>query len=466
MGKNLLLNFVVIAACGLACAISSTAQDQPIKTSFVHLGPGVPGALYEPVTPGEKSQIAVFVMHSGADYLNHSACTELSKRGYRVLCANNTSNKGGSVDDGNMDRLLLDAKYGVAYLRKVPGVKKVVLLGHSGGGSLMSSYQYIAENGVKACQAPEVILKCSDRLAGLPPADGIMLIDSNWGLSTMTLFSVDPAVVSENNGAHLNPDLDLFNPKNGFNPAGSDYSPEFIHKWETAEGQRMNQLIQTALDRLAAIQAGNGPYNDDDAFTIPGANFRVNLLFPEDVKLMSHTQKAWPLLHADGSITTGIIHTVRVPESGRMTGMGAGGENTSSQTRSFETGALKTTLRNFLTTYAIRVGSDYSYDADTVRGVDWKSSYSATPGNVQGITVPTLVMGMTGHWEYLSAETIYENARSTDKSIAFVEGATHGYTTCKQCEKFPGQFGDTQTTTYNFADAWLSKPGRFLQGGQ
>jgi hypothetical protein len=70
---------------------------------------------------------------------------------------------------------------------------------------------------------------------------------------------------------------------------------------------------------------------------------------------------------------------------------------------------------------------------------------------------------MTGHWEYLAAEIIYENSASADKSIAFIEGATHVFTTCKPCEKTPGQFGDTLKTTYDYVDGWLSKPGRFTE---
>jgi hypothetical protein len=44
-----------------------------------------------------------------------------------------------------------------------------------------------------------------------------------------------------------------------------------------------------------------------------------------------------------------------------------------------------------------------------------------------------------------------------------VEGATHMYIPCTKCEKYPGQFGDTEKTAYDFADKWLGKPGRFLQ---
>jgi hypothetical protein len=449
------LNFCVVSVVLLGfCASSSTAQnaEPQIKSAFVRLGQGVPGVLYEPVNPGEKAQIGVYVMHSGADYLAMSACTELSMRGYRVLCANNTTSKAGTSDDGSMDRMLLDAKLGVAWLRKYSAVKKVVLWGHSGGGVLMSSYQNIAENGVKACQGPEKIVKCSDKLAGLPAADGVMLIDSNWGLPEMMLFSLDPAVTSEEDGMNLNPELDLFNPQNGFNPAGSHYSKEFIQKFQTAEGKRNDRLIKRALDRLTMIEAGKGHYADDEPFVVPGGGYRGsdNRLFTQDVHLMSHTRKAWPLIHPDGSIETKVVQTVRVPE------------NLTSYTNSYVGGALKTSVRSFLDTFGIRTTDDFGYNEDSVHGIVWNSSYASPEGNVEGITVPMLVMGMTGHWEYLAAETIYENAKSTDKSLAFVEGATHGYTTCKKCEKTPGEFGDTTRTTYDYADKWLSKPGRFL----
>ena len=451
---------------GLVSAISSIAQrpgtgpspdqtpkplDPSIKTTLLLLGRGVPGKLYEPVAKSGKSQIGVFVMHNSGDYLEFSACTELSKRGYTVLCANNSTSAAG--ENANIDRALLDVKLGVAYLRKYPGIRKVVLFGHSGGGAMMSAYQNIAENGLKACQGPEKLLKCSNQVADLPPADGIMLVDANWGLSTMTLFSLDAAVVDETDGKKADPDLNLFDPKNGYAPppAGANYSQAFIHRYQTAQGKRMNRLIQTAEDRVAALDAGNGHYADDEPFIVPGANMGIqdNRLFSEDIHLMSHTRKPWPLLLPDGSSVTQIVHSVRVPE------------NTSTHTESFRGSAAETTVRNFLQSLAIRVSDDYGYDEDSVQGVDWSSSYVATPGNARGISVPLLTMGMTGHWEYLAAESIYENAKSNDKSIAFVAGGQHTYIPCTKCEKYPGEFGDTIKTTYNYIDTWLSKPARF-----
>ena len=449
--KSRALLATVILTLSVWIARPAQAADQQVKTTFVRLGPGVPGVLYEPVTPGPKSAIAVFAMHSEVDYLEFSACTELSKRGYRVLCANNSTHKGGIDSDLNIDSILLDAKLAVTWLRHYPGVRKVVLLGHSGGGTLMAAYQSIAESGLKACQGPEKIIKCSNSLAGLPPADGLMLLDSNYGLGAMMLFSLDPAVTDEASGLKLDPALDLFNPGNGFNPHGSQYSADFIRRFQTAVGKRNDRLVQSALDRLAKIEAGQGRFSDDEPFLVPGGNYLGfnNRLFTQDTHLLAHTHKAWPLLRPDGSTVTQIIPSVRVPE------------NVSSNTTSLQKGALRTTVRGFLQTLALRVSDDFGFDADTIHGIDWSSSYALPAGSVRTVTAPLLTLGMTGHWEYLAAEIIYENARSSDKTIAFVEGATHVFTTCKACEKTPGQFGDTLKTTYDYVDGWLSKPGRF-----
>ena len=139
MKRSLLVSIFI--ALGIGSALPAMAQAPAVKSTFVRLGSGVPGVLYEPLTPGPKAEIGVFVMHSANDYLQFSACTELSRRGYRVLCANNTTNKAGTETDQFMDRNLLDAKLGVAWLRKYPGIRKIVLFGHSGGGVLMSSYR-------------------------------------------------------------------------------------------------------------------------------------------------------------------------------------------------------------------------------------------------------------------------------------------------------------------------------------
>ncbi len=426
-------------------------QYYPIKSSYIMIQKpgtwhGIQGMLFEPVEPGEKSQIAVIVMHSDGDHLAPPAASELAKRGYRALGA------AVSERDNPLDEKLLDVKAASDYLRQIPGVRKVITLGHSGGATLMSAYQNAAENGVQVFQGPEKLIKCSD-LGELPPADGVMLLDSNYGNGAMTLLSLDPAVTSEDGAKELDLELDLFDPAYGYDPKGSTYSAEFIRKYQKAQGARNNRLIDKALERLRAIELGKGKYADDEPFIVPGAaqNAYNNKLFPQDIRLLSHTQKAWPLLHSDGSITNQIIPCVRRAKNDR------------SYTGLYRQGAIKSTVRTYLNSSAVRTTADFGYNEDSMYGIDWLSSYSCTPGNMMGVSAPTLLMGMTGGYEFLATEIIHENTpRITDKTIAFVEGASHVFFPARECEQYPGQFGDTVKSMFDYVDKWLGQKGRFL----
>lgn len=440
-----------IGVAALAALAGTPAAAQAVKTTFVSLESGVPAVLYEPAKPGPKSAIAVFVMHANGDYLQFTPCTELSKRGYRVLCANNKTNKAEAYDEGMLDEILREAGKGVAYLRALPGVRKVVLLGHSGGGTVMTAYQMIAENGPAICQQPERLSKCPNSLAGLPRADGLLLMDANWGQAGMVLLSLDPAITDENDPKKVDPALDLFDPANGFDPKGSHYSADFVRRFQQAQGARMNRLIAAAQERVALIEAGKAAYSDDEPFTVPGGNFLgfFNKLFPQDISLMAHTRAPHPLVHKDGSVSNEIVHSVRLAR-GAAPPRG-----------SYDRGALRTTVRNFLSTYAVRTTPDYGYGAGDLTGIDWGSSYAFTPANVSAIHVPLLTMGMTGSYEYMAAEKIFDRSASADRSIAFIEGASHNFAVCKDCEKTPGQYGDTVKTAFDYVDGWLAKPGRF-----
>lgn len=423
-----------------------------VTRSYVPLANGAPGVLYQPVSPGAKARIAFYVMHASADYLTFSACYELSKRGYRVLCANNTAGKSGAFDDGLLDDSIRQAARGVSYLQHLQGVDKVVLFGHSGGATVITAYQAIAEGGLPYCQRAELIHRCPDNMAGYKPADGVVLADSNWGQAAMVLLSIDPSITRESDGRHQDPSLDVYNPANGYRDGAATYSADFIARFQAGVAARSRRILAHAQQRLALIEAGKGDYSGDEILQIPGAFVAANKLFSADTRLLEHSVKPYTLVHKGGVETKEIIHSLRVPSAGPM------GPMTSDSYRA----SLKTTVKTYLASYAIRTTPDFHYGTDSrLYGVDWHSTYAAPPGNVEAITRPILMLGMTGNWEGLAAETIYDHAASKDKSIAFIEGATHLYTTCLPCEKSPGQFGDTLTTTYDYIDRWVGQPGRF-----
>lgn len=420
---------------------------EKVKTTFAALAKRTPGVLYEPVEANSRQRIAVLVMHSDEDYLTFPTGEELAKRGYTVLCAN-VMNKEGIIFS-QVDKMQ-SVKHAVQYLRSLPQVEKIILMGHSGGGTLMTAYQAVAENGPEIFQGAEKILPYpSDET--LPPADGIMLLDSNWGNAAMQLFSLDPAVEDENSGMAINEALNLFNPENGFDPNGSAYSREFIEKFQTAQTQRNCCLVDYALNRMIYLENGNGNYSDDEPLIIPGAaqGFFNNKLYAQDIRLMSRTRGEYLLLHGDGSRTVEQIHSLRGPE------------NPVSFTPSFWEGARFLSVKTYLASYAVRTEKEFGYDEDHVWGIEWDSTYNCPPGNVKHIHCPMLVMGMTAGWEFLASETIYEMAASQDKTIAFVEGATHKFTPAKHLEKTEGEFGDTIKTIHDFVDEWISEKGRF-----
>lgn len=409
-----------------------------IRKTYQKLDGKIHSMFYEPVGESEKSKICILLVHPYGDYMTFSPGEEMAKRGYCVLCAN-VSNPDSLMEDKMSDvRIMMD------HLKGERGFKAVLLWGHSGGASLLSAYQSVAENGVQIFRGSEKIVKCQE-LSGFQAAEGMLLPDSNWGNGAMALFSVDPAVYWKDGKIAINPELDIFNPENGFRENGAVYSDAFVHKFLKAQGKRNNELIERALERLHIIDQGEGQYSDDEPFIIPAASMFPlnNKLFPQDIRYFSHTKGSWPLLCGDGGIRKEIVHSVRRPY------------NMESLSRSYRMGAAVTTVRLFLNTLAVRVTDDYYYNEDTLYGVDWTSSFNCTPGNMMGVHVPTLVMGMTGGYEFSAAETIYENAAAEKKELVFVEGADHNYQPATECETYPGQFGNTEKRLFDYTDHWI-----------
>jgi hypothetical protein len=83
----------------------------------------------------------------------------------------------------------------------------------------MGYYQAVAEKGPTICQDSAKLVPCGGMLASLPRGDGVVFMDAHPGNSINGLRSINPAIM-DNDPGKINPALDPFNPKNGFNPAG------------------------------------------------------------------------------------------------------------------------------------------------------------------------------------------------------------------------------------------------------
>src|SRR5690242_18482601 len=160
-------------------------------------------------------------MHRNSNYMSHISTVQLPARGFVVLGMNPRCDNNEAAC-APWENNALDVRSGVNYLRAQPGITKVVLLGHSGGGPTMSFYQAVAEQGVAFCQQPGKIIKCSNALAGLPRADGIILMDAHPGNGINAVRSISPgvtndsAVLNQNRQPSVNPTLDPFDTRNGY----------------------------------------------------------------------------------------------------------------------------------------------------------------------------------------------------------------------------------------------------------
>lgn len=400
------------------------------------IGPAqlVMAALYQPTSPSPNQSTALVVVHQipvGAEL----PCPQLAQRGFTVVCTQETGT--------TWDQLAEGIGYGVSYARQLPGVKHVVLLGWSGGGSMVAYYQNVAENGVAVCQAPQRLDPCSNSLKGLPRADGVVFLDAIPGLAFSFMSALDAAAIKPAGVTNqFNPALYLFNQRNGYNPnpnQSSTYSSSFIHRYTQAQGQREAALVRSAQN----LENQRGGVSDDTSFPVGRDAARI---WQQDTGLLSHTKGEYPLITPTSpNGTVQVVHSVRVPSASPVP--------SSPQANDATPNAF--TVNTFLSTSAIKA-PDYHLTADSIEGVDWASSNTSTVINVQGITVPLLMMSMTAHYWVVPSEMYYRAAdRSKHKTLAYVEGATHVFTPCTVCQGSGNAFGDTQAEVFNYAARWL-----------
>jgi pimeloyl-ACP methyl ester carboxylesterase len=406
------------------------AQSNP---RYIQFSPGATkGALYVP-DGGAAPHVAFLVIHRTSNFLSHPAALELPKRGFMVLAMNpRFDNNEAAV---RWEEIALDIRQGVEFLRKQPGITKVLLIGHSGGGPATSYYQAVAEKGPSYCQGAGKLVECGNDVAGLPPADGIVFLDAHPGNSVNALRSLNPAVKDEAHPFDVDPALDPFDPRNGFNPEGdSRYSEAFQRRFYQAQAERMNRLIAAALEIRQAMKDGKHRPSDDDAFIAYRDRSRLSDISTGASCCTTRPQK---LIRNDGTVDgSAIVRTVRVstPVNAKLDA-------------SFSN-ALHLTIRSFLSANAIRA-------KDSIEQIDWCSSNNSTPCAVRSISVPMLVMAMQGHYFIRDGEVIFDNAVSKDKDFALVEGAIHGLAPCTACAKLTGRdYGNARKNLFDYVAKW------------
>ena len=87
-----------IACLSIAFVAGSvSAQSDPRYVRFQGVPPSVKGALYMPGAALPAPHVAILVMHRTSNFMHALACTELSKRGFAVLCMNPRSDNNEAL---------------------------------------------------------------------------------------------------------------------------------------------------------------------------------------------------------------------------------------------------------------------------------------------------------------------------------------------------------------------------------
>ena len=188
---------------------------------------------------------AFVATHYNVDFSEHYLAEYLAERGYGFL-GWNTRYRGNEAYF-LLENALVDIGVGVRWLREQAGVDTIVLLGNSGGGSLMAAYQSQAtEPNIE----PAPGSRLPDAVLDLPTADFYVALNAHPGRPDVLTGWFDPSVTDETDPLSVDPELDLF--ADGREPP---YDPAFVERYRAAQRARNDRItawVQAELDRLHA----------------------------------------------------------------------------------------------------------------------------------------------------------------------------------------------------------------------
>jgi hypothetical protein len=194
---------------------------------------------------GRKPKVAIIATHYQIDFSEHYIADYMATRGIGFL-GWNTRFRGFEANF-QLDHALVDIGVGVRWLREVQNVDAVVLLGNSGGGSLMAAYQ---SQAVEPNVIPFDGMRPAAGLTDLIPADGYLATAAHPGRPDVLTAWMDGAVIDENDPVATDPELDLFNEDNG-----PPYSAEFLARYRSAQAARNHAITDWAATELKRVRA-------------------------------------------------------------------------------------------------------------------------------------------------------------------------------------------------------------------
>ncbi|HEX8968648.1 MAG TPA: alpha/beta hydrolase [Chloroflexota bacterium] len=203
------------------------------------------------VRPDDRpSRTVLLITHPASAFLGHYLLRPLAEAGVHALGLNTRY----AANDSNliMENVLLDIGATVDALR-MRGYQRVVLVGNSGGGSVVSYYQAEAEhNTVTHTVGGDPV-----DLAHLSPADGIVLVAVHSSRARVVTEWLDPSIVDETDAFTVDPSLDMYNPRNG-----PPYDADFLARYRTAQVERNRRISRWCYDTIARLKAEQSPVSN------------------------------------------------------------------------------------------------------------------------------------------------------------------------------------------------------------
>ena len=198
---------------------------------------------------GQRPKTAFIATHYNVDFSEHYIAPYLAARGYGFLGWN--TRYRGAEDLFLLEHAVIDIGVGVRWLKEQAGVETVVILGNSGGGSLMGAYQAEA---IAPTLGDLVRGAGLEALNTLPQADLYVSLNAHQGRPDVLTDWMDASVVDENDPTLTDESLNPFNPDNG-----PPYSPEFITRYRAAQQARNQRITDWAKAELVRLNAAGVP---------------------------------------------------------------------------------------------------------------------------------------------------------------------------------------------------------------
>ena len=200
------------------------------------------GLYYSP--KGSKPKAAFIASHYNVDFSEHYPAELMAERGYGYL-GWNTRFRGNEAFFV-LEHALVDIGAGVTWLKQVAGVDIVIIMGNSGGGSLMGAYQsQAADPNITATRG----FKLPEAAANLQTCDYYVSLNAHAGRPEVLTAWMDPAIIDETDPASADPSLNMYNPDNG-----PPYAADFIEHYRAAQVARNHRITDWCLKELKRLE--------------------------------------------------------------------------------------------------------------------------------------------------------------------------------------------------------------------